>query len=171
MKHGKSYYKDVKKLKDNREKLNQFRAKGMPLRDMLKQLGITSANYYRIIKEYPELAEYVEDGKKELVYKLKNELINRCFKHTLTTTKTYKKKDTETGNETVFVEKVEKEVDGDIVAIQILLKNNEEGWTDNPAELELRKQEFEWKKKIDREELGLKEEEVRKKGDEGWHIV
>ena len=145
----------IKALKENQEKIKEFVAKGMGIEAILVQLHIPLTTYYSLIKEFPELDAPRREGQTELVFKLKNELLNRCFKHTLTTTKTYKKKDVETGNETIYVEKIEKEVDGEISALQILLKNNDKDWTDNPAELRQRQKEFEWKMKKDKEDLGL----------------
>lgn len=152
-------------LKANIDKIKEFVSKGMGITNILAQLHVPVTAYYNIIKDYPEIDEARREGQAELVFKLKNELLNRCFKHTLTTTKTYKKTDLETGHETVYVEKTEKEVDGEISALHLLLKNNDKSWTDNPLEYKLKLAEFEWRKKLNREELGLKEEDPKKEDD------
>lgn len=153
--HTAKYEGYIKSLEVNREKIKDFVGKGMGIEAILVQLNIPLSTYYVIIKERPDLDEPRREGQTKLVLKLKEELLNRCFKHTLTTTKTYKKKDVETGNETIYIEKIEKEVDGEISAIHLLLKNNDNGWIDNPAEYKLKREEFEWRKKKDVEELGL----------------
>ena len=153
--HLKKYNGYVDKLKENAEAIRDCVAKGMGIEAILLQLKIPLATYYNIIKENPDIDKPRREGQSELVFELKNELLNRCFKHTLTTTKTYKKKDVETGNETIYVEETKKEVDGEISAIHLLLKNNDKEWTDNPAEYKLKCKEFEWKRKKESEESGI----------------
>jgi hypothetical protein len=58
----------------------------------------------------------------------------------------------ETGHETQYTEIVTKEIDGDIAAINLLLKNlDKENWSNDPANLELRRQELELRKAIARD--------------------
>ena len=155
-KDGGRKFKEAREwLEANKEKMAECRANGVLFAPVLKEAGISQSTYYRVLKARPDLARAVDKGREELCDKLKGELYRRCFKHTLVTTKTYTKRDVETGRETVYTEKTEKEVDGDIAAIQILLKNNDPNWTDNPADLEMRRRELEWKIKKDKENLGL----------------
>ena len=93
-------------------------------------------------------ADAYKNGTVELVMDLRGELARIAFKHTLETKKVYTKKDEETGHSTRYVEITTKEVDGDIAAINLLLKNLDENWSNDPQNLALRKQELELRKAI-----------------------
>jgi hypothetical protein len=54
----------------------------------------------------------------------------------------------ETGHKTQYTEITTKEIDGDIAAINLLLKNLDENWSNDPQNLALRKQELELRKAI-----------------------
>ena len=54
----------------------------------------------------------------------------------------------ETGHKTQYTEITTKEVDADIAAINLLLKNLDGEWSNDPQNLALRKQELELRKAI-----------------------
>lgn len=112
------------------------------------QLDIAKSTFYDYIKKYTELSNAIKKGKTELVMDLRGELARIAFKHSLETKKQYIKQDMETGNKTQYTEITTKEVDGDIAAINLLLKNLDSEWSNDPQNLALRKQEFELRKAI-----------------------
>lgn len=96
------------------------------------------------LNKYSDLKDAYKNGTTEFVFELKGELAKLATRHTLETTKVYKKKDDVTGNETTYQEKTTKEVDADIAAINLLLKNlDKENWSNDPALLEIKKQQVE----------------------------
>ena len=54
----------------------------------------------------------------------------------------------ETKHKTQYTEITTREVDGDVAAINLLLKNLDEEWSNDPQNLALRKQELELRKAI-----------------------
>jgi hypothetical protein len=115
---------------------------------MCDMLGVSKTTFHKYLKEKPKFADAYKKGTAEFVMDLRGELARIAFKHTLETKKVYTKKDEETGHSTRYVEITTKEVDGDIAAINLLLKNLDENWSNDPQNLALRKQELELRKAI-----------------------
>lgn len=167
MGHGARYLLYVERLQGKKEQIKKLRGEGMRLRDILVQIGVPPHAYYQIIREYPEIEDANIQGTKIFCTRLLDELTKLALPHTITTKKTYIKKDIETGNKTEYVEKTEKECLGEIGAIHLLLKNNSPYWTDNPAEYRLKLRQFEWEKKKDCEKWGLVDPEAPSSDEEG----
>lgn len=129
------------------EKVKQWRRNGATDEQICEQLDISINAFYVYAKKYNEFNEALKKSRADFVNDLKGELARLAFKHELTTKKVYTTTG-EDGKEKKHVEITTKEVDGDIAAIQILLKNldKENGWADNPLQLELRQREHELKK-------------------------
>lgn len=134
-------------VKPNLSKIAEWRKTGATVEQICDALGVGVSTFMSYKNKYSELQEAYKKGTTEFVFELKGELAKLATKHTLETTKVYKKKDEITGNETTYQEKTIKEVDADIAAINLLLKNlDKEHWSNDPAHVELRKQELELKK-------------------------
>ena len=100
-------------------------------------------------KKYPEFSEAIKKGQAEFCLDLRGELAKLATKHTLETKKQYIRQDMETGHKTQYTEITTKEVDADIAAINLLLKNlDRENWSNDPAHVELRRQELELRRQI-----------------------
>lgn len=137
------------KVKPHLSRIEEWRKVGATLDQICEALGIAKSTFISYVKKYPELSNSYKKGTTEFVMDLRGELAKLAKKHTLETVKVYKKKDEETGNVTEYQEKTVKEVDADIAAINLLLKNlDRENWSNDPQNLELRKQELELKKMI-----------------------
>lgn len=113
-----------------------------------EQLSISKTSFYEYQKKYAEFAESLKKGRTELVMDLRGELARIAFKHTLETKKRYIREDIATKHKIQYTEITTKEVDGDIAAINLLLKNLDENWSNDPQNLALRKQELELRKAI-----------------------
>ena len=136
-------------VKPNLEKIREWRKVGATVEKICGVLGIAVSTWFDYEKKYPEFAETIKKGQEEYCLDLRGELAKLATKHTLETKKQYIKQDMETGNKTQYTEITVKEVDADIAAINLLLKNLDRGnWANDPQNLELRKQEFELRKKI-----------------------
>ncbi len=128
--------------------IRKWRKIGATVENMADALGVSKSTFCKYLNEQPEFADAYKKGKTELVMDLRGELARIAFKHTLETKKQYIKHDMETGNKTQYTEITTKEVDGDIAAINLLLKNLDENWSNDPQNLALRKQELELRKAI-----------------------
>lgn len=130
------------------EDIKNWRKVGATVENMCDALDISSTTFYKYLETKDEFADAYKKGTFELVMDLRGELARISFKHTLETRKQYIKQDMETGNKTQYTEITTKEVDGDVAAINLLLKNLDKDWSNDPQNLELRKQELELRKAI-----------------------
>jgi predicted transcriptional regulator len=128
--------------------IKKWRKVGATVENMCDALGVSKTTFHKYLNEQPEFADAYKKGKVELVMDLRGELARIAFKHTLETKKQYIKQDMETGHKTQYTEITTKDVDGDIAAINLLLKNLDENWSNDPQNLALRRQELELRKAI-----------------------
>lgn len=136
--HIKPYLKQIAEWKRN----------GATDEQICEQLDVSKSVYYDAKVKYSEFSEILKNSKAMFISDLRGELARLAFKHTLSTVKVYTKND-EKGNPITYREKTEKEVDGDIAAIHLLLKNlDRDNWADNPQGLEIKKQELELRRLI-----------------------
>ena len=132
------------RLKD----IQKWRKVGATVENMCDALDVAKTTFHKYLNEKPEFANAYKKGTFELVMDLRGELARIAFKHTLETKKQYIRQDIETGHKTQYTEITTKEVDGDIAAINLLLKNLDSDWSNDPQNLALRKQELELRKAI-----------------------
>lgn len=129
------------------EQIREWKKNGATNEQIAEQLGVGRSTFFDAINKYSDLADALRKSQEEFVADLKGELARLAFKHTLRTKKVYTKKD-ENDQEVKYTEMTEKEVDGSITAINLLLQNNDKSWANDPKNLELRKQELELKKML-----------------------
>lgn len=140
----KSIYDTV--ILPNLDNIKQWLSNGATEKQVCEVLGI-SVSAFNSHKEKEELKNTIKGAKSKLIIDLRGELVKQATRHTLETKKTYLKKDEVTGNKTQYTEITTKEVDGNLSAIHLLLKNlDREEWKNDwdnyemkQAELELRK--------------------------------
>lgn len=130
------------------EDVRKWRKVGATVENMCDALGVSKTTFHKYLKEQPEFADAYKKGTTEFVFDLRGELARLSFKHTLETKKQYIRQDMETGHKTQYTEITTREVDGDIAAINLLLKNLDDNWSNDPQNLALRKQELELRKAI-----------------------
>lgn len=130
------------------EDIRQWRKDGATVENMCDVLGVSKTTFHKYLDEKPEFADAYKKGKAELIIDLRGELARIAKKHTVETKKQYIKEDKETGHKTQYTEILTKEVDGDVAAINLLLKNLDENWSNDPQNLALRKQELELRRAI-----------------------
>lgn len=136
-------------VKPHLDKIRQWRQVGATVENICEALEISPATWAEYLKKYPEFLEANKKGTKEFCFDLRGELAKLAKKHTLETRKQYIKTDQETGHKTQYTEITTKEVDADIAAINLLLKNlDKENWSNDPNHLDLRRQELELRKQI-----------------------
>lgn len=136
--HIKPYLKQIAEWKKN----------GATDEQVCEQLGISRSVFYAAKAKYKEFSDVLKNSRENFVADLRGELARLAFKHSLETVKVYSKTD-EDGQTVTYKEKTSKEVDGDIAAIHLLLKNlDKDNWADNPQNLKIKQQELELKKLI-----------------------
>lgn len=135
-------------VEPNLDKIREWRKLGATVEKICDVLGIGVSTWFEYEKRYPEFADAIKKGTAEFCLDLRGELAKLCKKHTLETKKQYIKED-ENGNKAKYTEITTKEVDADIAAINLLLKNlDRDNWSNDPAHVELRRQELELRKAI-----------------------
>lgn len=136
-------------LRDNLEQIKQWKKTGATDEQIYTQLGVSRACWYKYLAENKDIQEALKKSVEYFVQDLRGELARQAFKHTLETKKQYVKVDMETGHKTQYTEITTKEIDGNIAAVHLLLKNlDRDNWKDNWDNYEFKKQELEIKKQI-----------------------
>ncbi len=139
----------LKVITDNLEKIKEWKRNGATDEQICKALDITTSNWYKHLSENKELYEAIKNARQNLVLELRGELARQALKHTLETKKQYIKHDLETGHKTQYTEITTKEVDGNVAAAHLLLKNIDgEHWKESWDAYEFKKQELEIRKKM-----------------------
>jgi AcrR family transcriptional regulator len=135
-------------IQPNLARITEWRKVGATVENICEAIGVSTTSFFKYLKEKAEFADAYKKGTFEFCMDLRGELARIAFKHKLETKKVYKKKDDATGNETTYTEITTKEVDGDIAAINLLLKNLDKDWSNDPKLLDLKQQELELRKMI-----------------------
>lgn len=147
--HVKPYLKEVREM-----------ALQMTERQIAQTLRVGYTSFIEYKKRYPELVEALGQGRRQLVYELKGKLIEKAkgFYYTEVTEKQERAIDTETGemlDDLVVTErKINKRYAApDVAAINLLLKNYDPHWYNDPKDYELKKKALELQKeKIEQNE-------------------
>lgn len=134
----------LKVITDNLEKIKEWKRNGATDEQICKALDITTSNWYKHLSENKELYDAIKNARQSLALDLRGELARQAMKHTLETKKQYIKHDLETGHKTQYTEITTKEVDGNVAAAHLLLKNIDgEHWKESWDTYEFKKQELE----------------------------
>lgn len=144
----------VDRVLDNLDKIKEWKKHGATDAQICSQLGIKKTSWYKYIKEHSEIANAIKIGVEGFVMELRGELASQCFKHRLETKKSYIKLDLETNHKTQYTEITSKEVDGNISAIHLMLKNlDRENWKNDWDNYDFKKQELELRKQMNEDKF------------------
>ena len=136
-------------VKPHLEQIREWRKVGATVENICDVLNIGKSTWNEYERKYPEFSDAIKKGTTEFCLDLRGELAKLAKRHTLESKKQYIKQDMETGHKTQYTEILTKEVDADIAAINLLLKNlDKDNWSNDPQNLELRKQELELRRQI-----------------------
>ncbi len=147
------YDSDVKPRFDE---ITEWLQIGATDREIADNLGINKATMCDYKKKYAEFNELIKNGRKKPVQAIKAALFKRATGFTYSEKKIVRKQillkgedETEIPATLVQVEEYEKCALPDPASAMILLKHwdKEHGWTNDPQQLELKKQELDLKKK------------------------
>lgn len=135
-------------VKPRFKEIEKWCKRGATDKEIIKLLGISKDAFYKYKNEYPELNDLIKNNRIDAVEELKNALFKRATGFQYVEKEETKETD-EVGNVKHKVRNVVKTVVPDPASALILLKHwaKDEGWTNDPAILNLKKQELEFKKK------------------------
>lgn len=153
-------------IKPHLEQIRKWKAMGATDKQIYEALDINRNSFYKYLNENAEFRESLKKGKSNFVVELKGRLASLTEKRTLETKKQYIKEDQETGAKVAYTEITTREVDPDLGAIHLLLKNlDRENWADNPQSISLKQQELDLRKAIAENQSfdGLNLDEDKKK--------
>ena len=134
--HIKPYFEDIKRM-----------CLYMTDRQIAEKLGVAYSSFNLYKKNKAEFSELIKEGRQNLVFELKGNLIRASKGYKYSEKKIIKERD-ENGNMVVVREEIsEKYMRPDVAATNLLLKNyDKENWANDPQELELKKKALELQK-------------------------
>lgn len=120
----------------------QWKRNGATDEQVCEQLGVSRSVYYEAKKNYKDFSDALKNSREGFIADLKGELARLAFKHTLKTLKVYTKTEPD-GKTYTHKEKTSKEIDGDIAAIHLLLKNLDPNWhNDDSATIDIKREQL-----------------------------
>lgn len=133
---------------------------GLTEKQICTNIGISVQTLNVFKKQYPELVDSLKKGKEVLITELENALVKKALGFSYEETKVSIR--AVDGREVKFTEKTTKYQAPDTAACYILLKNKDKdrGWSDNPQKLELEKQIFEHRKRIEEAQVFGDDDEI-----------
>lgn len=134
-------------VKPHLDRIKEYKKMGATDEQICSVLGIKKSAYYDYLNKYSEFSESLKKGKEDFVLTLKGRLALLTEPHKLETKKQYIKVDQETGQKTQYTEITTRDVDPDVAAINLLLKNlDKDNWANDPQSISLKQQELELRK-------------------------
>ena len=121
---------------------------GATERQIAENLGVSMSTWCKYKAENTEFAEFIKNGRKSLVIKLRVTLVKKALGFKYTETKRYTKQDLD-GNVFRYIEETEKYAQPDTAALNLCLKNYDpDDWANAPQANALKREELELKKKM-----------------------
>lgn len=142
----KSAYETI--IKPHFDDILKWLRSGATEEQISKNLGISQQTFYKYKQEYTEFLELLKKGRENLVEQLRGALIKKALGFEYKESKRII--NFEDGNEIiVHTEEYTKQALPDVAAANLLLKNyDKENWSNDPRNDELKRDEFELKKKL-----------------------
>jgi hypothetical protein len=138
----KSKYDTV--IKPNWDKIEEMLKNGMDEKDIARHFGIAPQTFCEYKQKFPEFREFVIECRQSLIDEVKKSLAERARGY-----RYIEKKEILDGEGNITrTEVYYKEALPDINAATLLLLNCDESFSKDPAGDRLKREEFEWKKKV-----------------------
>ena len=135
-------------VKENFPQISKWLKDGLTEAQIAKNLGIAQSSWSLYKTQYSELTELIKSSRETVVDELRGALLKRALGFEYEERKTYRKVEDD-GKITEYTEITKKQALPDVAAINLSLKNyDKDNWANDPQLLELRKLEFEFKKKM-----------------------
>lgn len=135
--------KYIENVKPRFDEIVEWLQLGATEKEIAENLGVNQKVFCKYKKDYPELNDLIKKGRKKPVQDIKAALFKRATGFQYSETKVIEDDEGHWKKETLT-----KTALPDPASAMILLKHwdKEGGWTNDPAALELKKKEFEFKK-------------------------
>lgn len=135
-------------VKPRFEDIKKWCKRGATDKEIYKLLGISKDAFYKYKKEHVELNDLIKENRIDAVEELKSALFKRAVGYQYIEIEKIEIKDKD-GEKSFKTKKTTKTVTPDPVSALILLKHwaIKEGWTNDPQQLKLKKQELKLKEK------------------------
>lgn len=135
-------------VKENFPQIQKWLKDGLTEAQIAKNLGIAQSSWSLYKNQYSELTELIKSSRETVVDELRGALLKRALGFEYEERKTYRKVEDD-GKITEYTEITKKQALPDVAAINLSLKNyDKDNWANDPQLLELRRLEFEFKKKM-----------------------
>ena len=135
-------------VKPHFNKITEMLNGGASESQVAEALGISYSSFNNYKTQYPELDELCRQPRVKLVDDLRSALIKKALGMKIERKKTYIKKDAD-GREAKYTEIMVDELPPDVAAINLALKNyDKDNWANDPAILELKRQELQLRKEM-----------------------
>ena len=136
-------------IEENLDLIRNWKRLGATDKQICEKLHISQETFYKYKRQKTEFADALKQGVEDLVIDLKDNLVSLARKHELVTVKTYEKYDADTGRIIRLTEVTKREVDANIGAIHLLLKNlDRENWKDDLGNYERKVQEMKLRERM-----------------------
>lgn len=142
----KSAYKT--KIEPRLPEIAEWLANGATEKQIAYNLGIAGSTFEKYKAVNAEFAEFIKNGRKNLVLQLRGALVKKALGFDYEETKKTKKIEPD-GGITTSIETYHKKALPDVAALNLCLKNyDSDNWANDPQALELKREELELKKQM-----------------------
>ena len=125
---------------------------GLTEEQICKNLSISKSTMNEYKKQHQDFLNALKKGKEVAITEVENALYKRALGYDFEEVKTSIRMID--GKETKYTEKTRKHIPPDVGACAILLKNKDRGnWSDNPMKIDLEREFFELRKRIEEDKL------------------
>ena len=135
------------RIEENFDLIESLVKEGYPEREIAKQIGIAYSSWNKYKVEKTELTELIKNARASVVAEIKKALYKKAIGFTYQEKEIYKTTD-EDGSVKTNIKVHEKYSVPDVAAANLLLKNYDDDWANDPALLKLKQQSFELEKII-----------------------
>lgn len=136
-------------VKPRLKEIEEWKKVGATDEQIAEQLGVGMSSFYEYKKQFKEFSDILIYSRNKFVLDVRGQLAEMCFKRKLQTVKKYIKKDVETGKQTEYTEVSERELDPNLGAVELILKNlDRDNFKHDWDNYEFKKIEMEIKKKM-----------------------
>lgn len=132
---------------ESMEQIKEWTKYGTLEKDIAENLGISVSTLEKYKNEIPELKEALKNGRKNLVFELKNALVKKAMGYDYEEKKQYITED-DNGNRKKHTEIMTKHMPPDVGAINSALQNLDDEWYRDKRGIELKRQELELRKQM-----------------------
>ena len=136
------------RIKPRFAEISEWLANGATEKQIAHNLGVGGSTFEKYKATNAEFAEFLKNGRRNLVLQLRGALVKKALGFDYTETKTVKKTEAD-GSISETIETANKRALPDVAALNLCLKNyDSEDWANDPQQLKLKEKELELKREM-----------------------